>query len=96
MGSLLAEATSEEETKTEITIDMLDFGYVADCSDVKVLKGILDKLQSGQETHGAMSAKDASCCQLLKEKTQSPKRIKMIRTYHIVHIHIYIYIYTYI
>ena len=49
LGSLLAEATGEEETKTEITIDMLDFGYVADRSDVKILKGILDKLQSGQE-----------------------------------------------
>ena len=49
MGSLLAEATAQEETKTEITVDMLDFGYVEGCSDVKVLKGILDKLQSGQE-----------------------------------------------
>ncbi len=49
LGSLLAESTGEEETKTEITVDMLDFGYVEDCGDVKVLRGILDKLQSGQE-----------------------------------------------
>jgi len=49
LGSLLQESEGTEEKAVEITIDMLDFSYVDDCNDVKILRGILDTLQSGQE-----------------------------------------------
>ena len=37
------------ETPQDINVDMLDYGFVSNCSDSKKLQGILDLLRSGKE-----------------------------------------------
>ncbi len=39
---------SEGKKNVEINVEMLDYGFVEECKDVDVLRGILEKLKSNE------------------------------------------------
>ena len=51
LGDTFGTNNDESVDSKNVTVEMLDYDYVNDCTDVKKLKSILSVLQSGKEGH---------------------------------------------
>ncbi len=48
MANVLGGEYGGSKKEVEIRVDMLDYGFIAECADVAVLKGIVEKLQTNE------------------------------------------------
>lgn len=66
-----------DERKVDVSVEMLDYDYIGNCTDTKKLRGILEVLESGAEGHypDLVKSAEARLLSLLPEK----ERVKILR-----------------
>lgn len=47
LGSLLSSTLGQQDIKVDV--EMLDYGYIRECTDWKLINAIVDTLKSGKE-----------------------------------------------